>query len=420
MDLGKRFWANGYRLTLDDAAAAESWPQPIKTNITDMSESMNRAVPTPTKRRDGIPSVVLLALVIGLLAGYFLFSYLRDRSGEPAVELRVVVPRGELAEVEKTNIAIFREASPSVAYITTLGERLNPWTLGIREVPQGTGSGFIWDDAGHIVTNFHVVQDASGATVTLWNHQTYDAEIVGVAPNVDLAVLRIQAPKDTLRPIPVGTSKDLQVGQSTYAIGNPFGLDQTLTTGVVSALGRTIESLTNRPIEEVIQTDAAVNPGNSGGPLLDSAGRLIGVNTAIASPSGASAGVGFAIPVDTVNRVVPQLIKHGRIVRPRLGVVLNDRVSQMLTRSMGIPGVLVLDVQKNSPAEAAGLRGTTIARDGTIVPGDVIQEVGGNDVRSADDLYTELEKYKPGEVVKLTLVRDGQTMQVEVRLSAGE
>jgi S1-C subfamily serine protease len=322
--------------------------------------------------------------------------------------------------VEKTNIAIFREASPSVVYITTLAERLNPWTLSTRETPQGAGSGFIWDDAGHIVTNFHVVQEASRATVTLWNHQTYDAEIVGVAPNVDLAVLRIHAPRDMLRPIPIGASDDLQVGQNVYAIGNPFGLDQTLTTGVVSALGRTIESVTNRPIEEVIQTDAAVNPGNSGGPLLDSAGRLIGVNTAIASPSGASAGVGFAIPVDAVNRVVPQIIQHGRIVRPQLGVVLNDRVSRALTRRMGIPGVLVLAVEKGSPAEAAGLRGTMIARDGSLVPGDVIQKIGATKVRSADDLYAALEKYKPGETVRLTIVRDGQEMQVDVTLGSGE
>ncbi len=215
---------------------------------------------------------------------------------------RPIAPRGELAADEKSTIALFRQASPSIVHITAVSVARDLFTLNLLQIPEGTGSGLVWDDTGNIVTNYHVIQNAGAAQVTLADQSTWKARLVGIAPDKDLAVLKIDAPKSRLRPIPIGTSKDLQVGQSAFAIGNPFGLDQTLTTGVVSALGREIESVTRRPIQGVIQTDAAVNPGNSGGPLLDSAGRLIGVNTAIYSPSGASVGIGFAIPVDTVNR----------------------------------------------------------------------------------------------------------------------
>jgi S1-C subfamily serine protease len=345
---------------------------------------------------------ILILAFIGL--GFFLYRWFSR--GTPVAEQRSVTPRGDLAADEKTTIDIFREASPSVVYITTKTETLDLWTQNIQEIPQGTGSGFIWDDGGDIVTNFHVVKDASAAEVTLANRNTYPARVVGVAPDKDLAVLRIDAPKTELRPILLGSSHDLLVGQKVFAIGDPFGLDQTLTTGIVSALGRTIESVTNRPIDNVIQTDAAINPGNSGGPLLDSAGRLIGVNAAIYSPSGAYAGIGFAIPVDTVNRIVPQLIKNGQVATPQVGIVTDDRLSRLFTRRLGVDGVLVLGVRPDSQAALAGLRGTRRTRQGYI-PGDIIRQVA-----STDDLMAALENYAPGDTVPLTIFRDGQNVQV--------
>jgi S1-C subfamily serine protease len=332
---------------------------------------------------------------------------------------RAVTPRGPLDPDERSTIALFRTASASVAFITTQTRRIDFWTRNILEVPQGTGSGFVWDEDGHIVTNFHVVQDATSAEVTL-GEKAYDASLVGTAPDHDLAVLKINAPRDKLVPIHIGTSDDIQVGQKVFAIGNPFGLDHTLTTGIVSALGRTITSVTNRPIDGAIQTDAAINPGNSGGPLLDSGGRLIGVNTAIYSPSGASAGVGFAIPVDTVNRVVPQLIAHGRVPRPYLGVSLDDRLSAVVTRRLGVEGVLLRDVEPNSPAASVGLRGTHLGRGSSIVPGDIVQEIDGRKVRTSDDLLGRLGNAKPGDTVTLLILRDGQPLKVIVRLRAAE
>ncbi len=263
---------------------------------------------------------------------------------ERAVELAAapggaarITPRGDLAADEKSMIAIFRQASPSVVHITTLAVRQDAFSFDVLQIPQGTGSGFVWDADGHVVTNFHVIQEADAATVTMADHSNWKAHLVGAYPDKDLAVLRVDAPPASLHPIPIGTSHDLQVGQKVFAIGNPFGLDQSLTTGIISALGREIQSVTQRPIKDVIQTDAAINPGNSGGPLLDSAGRLIGVNTAIYSPSGVSAGIGFAIPVDEVNRLVPQLIRHGRVIRPGLGIQVGpDR----LAAELGLSGVL--------------------------------------------------------------------------------
>jgi S1-C subfamily serine protease len=236
-----------------------------------------------------------------------------------------------------------------------------------------------------------------------------------VAPDQDLAVLRIRAPAEKLAPLLVGTSRDLQVGQKVFAIGNPFGLDFTLTTGVVSALGRSIRALTGRRIDDVIQTDAAINPGNSGGPLLDSAGRLIGVNTQIASPSGASAGIGFAVPVDTVNRVVPEILEHGRVVRPQLGI---EVAGESVLRRAGVEGVLVISVARGSAAESAGIRGTSRAEDGSLILGDVIQGLGGRKVASLDDLYAALEQHRPGETVPVRVLRDGKLRDLPVRLEA--
>ncbi len=327
-----------------------------------------------------------------------------------------VAPRKALTDFERTNIALFEEASPSVTYITSLNVQLDFFTRNVLEIPRGTGTGFVWDKYGHIITNFHVIEGADRALVTLADGSAWEAGLVGAAAEKDLAVLRIEAPAERLRPLPIGSSSDLRVGQAAYAIGNPFGLDQTLTTGVISALGREIESVAKIPIRGVIQTDAAINPGNSGGPLLDSSGRLIGVNTAIFSPSGAYAGIGFAIPVDVVNWVVPELITHGRLRRPNLGV---EVAPEQLMRRLGIEGgALVIDVQPGSSAERAGIRPTMRDRRGYILLGDLIVAMDGEPIRSPSDLVLALEKHNPGDVVRLTLLRDGKPVEVEVRLGA--
>jgi S1-C subfamily serine protease len=328
------------------------------------------------------------------------------------VEPRPVVARGELAQDERSTVELFQRTSPAVVYITTVARR-GVGLFDVMEVPQGTGSGFLWDADGHVVTNFHVIQGASGARVTLHDGSEWAAVLVGTAPDQDLAVLQIRAADRKLTPIMVGASRDLRVGQKVFAIGNPFGLDFTLTTGIVSALGRTIPALTGRRIEDVIQTDAAINPGNSGGPLLDSAGRLIGVNTQIASPSGTSAGIGFAVPVDTVNRVVPQLLEHGKIVRPRLGIV---PAQEWVLRRAGVEGVLILQVAEGSGAAKAGLRGTKRDDQGALVLGDVIQSIDGHPVGSLDDVYAQLERFKAGDTVPVGILRNGEAQSVDVTL----
>ena len=366
------------------------------------------------------------SLVVGVVLGLFVSTGLqRALSPAPrapeaaAVQVRPVAERADLDAEEQHTIALFRDAQRSVAFITTLVEQVDFWTRHVFEVPAGTGSGFVWDELGHVVTNFHVVQDSDSQKVTLGDTQ-YDAKTVGFARDQDLAVLRIAAPPGTLRPIRVGTSADLLVGQKVYAIGNPFGLDYTLTNGIVSALGRTIQGASGATIFDVIQTDAAINPGNSGGPLLDSSGRLIGVNTAIYSPSGASAGIGFAVPADIVSRIVPQLIAHGRVIRPVLGVGLDERLSSYVTRRLDVEGALIREVYRGTGAEAAGLQGTSLARGGRIVPGDIVQEIDGKRVKSTGDLQGRLADYQPGDTVTLTLWREGKTRKVQVRLQAPE
>jgi len=266
---------------------------------------------------------------------------------------------------EEATIALFKKSAPSVVFITTTSLKQDRWSMNIYEIPQGSGTGFIWDNQGHIVTNYHVIENGSRFTVTLADQTSFDASVVGVEPNKDLAVLRIIAPGKKLRPTPVGKSNDLRVGQSVFAIGNPFGLDQSLTTGIISALGREINAANNRPIKDVIQTDAAINPGNSGGPLLDSSGRVIGVNTAIYSPSGASAGIGFSIPIDVVKWVVPDIIEFGEVRRPILGIEL---VPQQYN---DYPGSMILEVTPGSPAEFAGLNGVKRGNTGKFIPGDL-------------------------------------------------
>ncbi|HEX4955047.1 MAG TPA: trypsin-like peptidase domain-containing protein [Thermoanaerobaculia bacterium] len=338
------------------------------------------------------------------------------RTAGPAAQPRTVAARGDLASDERSTIELFEAASPSVVHITSITRRQDFFSLNVYEIPQGTGTGFFWDDQGHIVTNFHVIQGASRATVTLADQSTWDAEVVGSAPDKDLAVLKVEIPRERMRPLPLGTSRDLKVGQKVFAIGNPFGLDQTLTTGVISALGREIESVTRRPIRDVIQTDAAINPGNSGGPLLDSAGRLVAVNTAIYSPSGAYAGIGFAIPADTVNWVVPQLLQYGELIRPTLGI---EAVAERWAQRLGVEeGVLVYRVQEGSGAEKAGLRGTRQISRRDFELGDVILELEGKKVASWDDLLLALERRRAGDRVKLTVERDGRRRTVDVVLGS--
>ena len=312
---------------------------------------------------------------------------------------------------ELHTIQLFDAVSPSVCFITTSALRREWFSRDVSEIPSGSGSGFVWDDQGHIITNYHVIKGASKATVTLADGSAYLAELVGKAPEKDLAVLKIDAPRNLLRRIPLGGSDDLRVGQYVYAIGTPFGLDQTLTTGVVSALDREINSVAGVPIRGVIQSDAAINPGNSGGPLMDSRGKLIGVNTAIYSPSGASAGIGFSIPVDIVKLVIPDLIKYGQVVRPTLGIEL--------TRPLrNIEGVTIYSVTPGSSANRAGLTGLSRDRYGALVLGDIITEINGRAVKNANDLYLELERYEPGEKVEVTYLRETVEYKVKVTLDS--
>lgn len=354
--------------------------------------------------------VLLIAALIWLVG-----SRNSSRFFDPNAVPRAVTPRGDLAADEQATVKLFRQASLSVVYITTVALRRDFFNLNLSEIPQGSGSGFIWDQEGHVITNFHVIQDASSAKITLADQSVWDAQLVGAAPDKDLVVLYINAPKDRLKPLAIGTSSDLLVGQKVFAIGNPFGLDQTLTTGIISALGREITSVSNRTITGVIQTDAAINPGNSGGPLLDSAGRLIGVNTAIYSPSGSSAGIGFAVPVNTVNRVVPQLIRHGRVIRPGLGVRVADDAA---ARRLELPGVLILRIEAGGGARAAGLRGTRRDAGGRWILGDVIVGLESERVETSDDLLNALEKHQVGDTIQVEILRGDERLSVPVRLQA--
>ncbi len=340
--------------------------------------------------------------------------YLIGMTAEP----RAVTARGDLAGDEIATIELFERASPTVVFISTRQRVVNVWTRNVLSVPRGNGSGLVWDDLGHVVTNNHVVDGASEATVRLNDGRSYRAVLIGSSPSHDLAVLRINVPFDRPPAVPIGTSSDLRVGQKVFAIGNPFGLDYTLTSGLVSALDRSLEDEDGTTIEHLIQTDAAINPGNSGGPLLDSAGRLIGINTAIYSPSGAYAGIGFAVPVDTVNRVVPQLIAQGRYNRPSLGVSIDADINRVITERLGVTGVVVLQVQSGSAAEAAGLRSTRVDADGEVIPGDVILAVAGIPVDSIPGLLSALDEQHIGDEIALRIWRDGREIEVSVVLQA--
>lgn len=317
-----------------------------------------------------------------------------------------------LATDEQNNIEVYRAISPGVAYITSTSYRRD--FFGQVQEGEGSGSGSVIDEQGHILTNFHVIAGAEKLSVRFAGDKTYPAKYVGGDPDTDLAVIKVEAPRDQLAIVPLGDSDKLIVGQKVLAIGNPFGLDRTLTTGVISGLQRPIRARNDRPIEGAIQTDASINPGNSGGPLLDSRGRMIGINSQILSPSGASAGVGFAIPINIAKRVVPELIKNGMVRRPKLGIGGRD-----VNTLRGMPveeGVLIIQVSPGGSAEAAGLRGTTTTEDGDINLGDIIVAIDGDKVKGNDDLYRILDKHQIGDVVKVEVLRRGARINVSVRL----
>jgi len=320
----------------------------------------------------------------------------------------------QLSAEEQQVIAIFEQNAPSVVFIKNASLQMDWFSANIYEIPTGAGSGFVWDKEGHIITNFHVIYEADRIQVVLSNRKGYQAQVVGYSPDHDLAVLKIQAPPEELVSVQIGSSADLQVGQKVLSIGNPFGLDHSLTTGVVSALGRTIRSLTGRQIYDVIQTDAAINPGNSGGPLLNSQGKLIGVSTAIYSPSGAYAGIGFAIPVDVVKRIVPQLIEFGYVKRAGLGIIL---VPDNIRRQLRVEGAMILQLYPGGPAERAGLRATRRDVFGNIIAGDIITAIAGKPIADSEDLLRIIEsQYQAGDEVEIVFRRGDKTGTVKVVL----
>lgn len=379
-----------------------------------------------------LPRFIWISLIIVLLVLFshsFLYHYFPDvlqpgyfsaDNKHQSAEPRVVQARGNLAEDEKSTIELFENSRVSVVFITTRQRVMDAWTRNIFSVPSGTGSGFIWDDHGHIITNLHVIKGASEATVRLADGRDYKASLVGASPAHDIAVLRIGIGFQRPTPVPLGTSHDLKVGQKVFAIGNPFGLDWTLTTGIVSALDRSLPGGDGRTIDDLIQTDAAINPGNSGGPLLDSAGRLIGINTAIYSPSGASAGIGFAVPVDTVNRVVPQIISRGKYIRPAMGITVDSKLNDRLTQHLKLTGVVILSISPGSAADTAGLQGATITPEGSIIANDIIVAVEDKPIDSVDKLLARIDNYKVGDTIKITVLRKNETIEVPVILQPGE
>lgn len=367
--------------------------------------------------RHPIPSLLLLAvfdLLYGL-QGLAMATQPNMTHIEAAPAFLHVTADQSLSAEERNTIAVFEQAAKSVVYITNTAVRRDIWSLNTFEVPQGSGSGFIWDAQGHIVTNFHVVYGADSIQVVLDDQSTHDARVIGVDPDHDLAVLQVTPSQGTLKPLAIGNSQDLQVGQQVLAIGNPFGLDHTLTTGVVSALGRSIKSINDRTIEGAIQTDAAINPGNSGGPLLNSSGKLIGVNTQIVSPSGAFAGIGFAVPVDIVKRIVPQLIQYGKVIRPGLGISL---IPDSIASRWGISGIVIARIQPDSAAAKAGLKSLEELQSGRIRLGDVIISIDSEAVRNYDDLARILDRHEVGDRITLGLRRNNKERTVKITLQA--
>jgi S1-C subfamily serine protease len=356
--------------------------------------------------------VLFAAIIAGVLAALTV-SNINIRYGPwTNSSARTIDQRGPLSEAERANIELFERVSPSVVQVAARSAVTNPLAEdeGTEAGAAASGTGFVWDNSGHVVTNNHVVQSGREVAVRFASGEVAQASIVGVAPNYDLAVLRIRNPRQLPPPVALGSSNDLKVGQIAFAIGNPFGLDQSLTSGIISALKRRLPTSSGREITNVIQTDTAINPGNSGGPLLDSAGRLIGVNTAIISPSGSSAGIGFAVPADIVNRVVPELIKNGRVPTPGIGIVA---AGEAVTTRMGVEGVIIVRTAPGSPAERAGIRGVDFA-SGAL--GDVIVQVDGKPVHRLSDLTDQIEQVGAGKSVRITLKRGSDTRDVDVNI----
>ena len=351
----------------------------------------------------------ILVVIAVLLAVFAAQPYL-DRLLFSAPTPRSVEARGQLADVERSAIEVFQRVSPSVVQVVGQAAATPDFAAPDEGGGAQSGTGFIWDGAGHIVTNDHVVRGAGELGVRFASGEVARATIVGVAPNYDLAVIRLRSTRQLPPAVAIGTSADLKVGQMAFAIGNPFGLDQSLTSGIISALKRRLPTSGGREIANVIQTDAAINPGNSGGPLIDSAARVIGVTTAIISPSGSNAGIGFAIPVDVVNRIVPDLIRNGRVPTPGIGIVAANETA---AARLGVEGVVVVRTAPGSPAERAGLRGVDF-NTGTL--GDVIVAVNDKPVHRLSDLTDELERNGVGKTARLSLQRDGRTRTVDVEV----
>ena len=352
-------------------------------------------------RRFALFLAVIAAVLVALTLSNIRYSPWTNTSA------RAVDQRGPLSDAERANIELFERVSPSVVQVAARSAAANP-----LDEDEGTGAasgtGFIWDNDGHVVTNNHVVQNGSEVAVRFASGEVAQAEIIGVAPNYDLAVLRIKKSRQLPPPVALGSSTELKVGQSAFAIGNPFGLDQSLTSGIISALKRRLPTSSGREISNVIQTDTAINPGNSGGPLLDSAGRLIGVNTAIISPSGSSAGIGFAIPADIVNRVVPELIKNGRVPTPGIGIVA---ASEAVATRLGVEGVIIVRTAPGSPAERAGIRGVDL---GSGAIGDVIVQADGKPVHRLSDLTDQIEQVGAGKSIRISVKRGSQTRDINI------
>ncbi len=363
-----------------------------------------------SRSRVPVGATVNSSLVMILLALVAVLIY-RDHSRQE----RAIIARGDLAQDEATTVELFKLISPSVVHVDNVARQLDLRTFNVLEVRQGSGSGFVWDSDGHVVTNFHVIQGANGAWVTLADNTRLEAKLVGFDESKDVAVLKVDLSANKLKPIPLGTSYDLEVGQKVFAIGSPFELDLTLTSGIIGGLGREIESVSGRPIQGVIQTDAAINPGNSGGPLLDSAGRLIGVTTAIKSPTGVSVGIGFAVPIDTVKRVVTQLIRTGKVERAGLGITLLD---DSRAARLGIHGVLILQLNPNGAAAKAGLRGVEEAQQAGGDIGDIIVAIDGKEVLTQNDLYRQVDQHEVGDTLRVTVLRDQKTREFTVTLQA--
>ncbi|MCH9654189.1 MAG: trypsin-like peptidase domain-containing protein [Planctomycetes bacterium] len=374
---------------------------------------------SPARKSSSIQKWLIFILIVLIVV--MTFELISRKLRQPA--FRSIV-RKDLTQSELRTIELFRESSPSVVHIRTaeLPFQGDPFNMNLQNTPQGSGSGFIWDRNGHVVTNYHVIQKAVGITVTLADNTTWKAVKVGTARSKDLAVLRIiDAPPEQLKPIKIGISEDLQVGQSVLAIGNPFGLDQTLTTGIISGLGREIISVTGRSIRNVIQTDAAINPGNSGGPLLDSSGNLIGVNTAIYSSSHVYAGIGYAVPVDLISRFVPQLIRYGVIQIPSLNFTgVDDFVTRKLRMNRVLPqdvqGVMVQRVAPGGAADLAGLKPIRKNEAGNFILGDLIMQLDEMPISNANDLLDALEAHKVEDEVTLIVYRNNEIIKLVAKL----